>query len=159
MFARVRIEFHINKENLHRNAHNSPKVHDLYRYTFVNFASLLHFSPSSGFHSMARMMDRMMNESLHPFGFARMTTRRNTHNNKDGDKSEPPRNGLRTERSDMRRERARNSSDTHDANGTRHPQTQSKSLGNIYFIVNNIFINMLPKILLYKNLYNTKCLL
>ncbi|XP_026321922.1 katanin p60 ATPase-containing subunit A1-like isoform X2 [Hyposmocoma kahamanoa] len=80
--------------------------------------------PTSGFHSMARMMDRMMNESLQPFGFARMTTRRNTHNSKDGDKSEPPRNGLRTERSDTRRERARNTSDWHEANGTRHPQTQ-----------------------------------
>lgn len=113
----------------------------MYTKNLFFFALLYTFSPSSGFHSMARMMDRMMNESLHPFGFARMTTKRNTHSNKDGDQPEQPRNGLRTERSDMRRERARNSSDTHDANGTRHPQTQSKYLENIYYIVHNVIIN------------------
>lgn len=86
---------------------------------------------------MARMMDRMMNESMHPFGFARMTTSRNTHNKPGGDKTDPPRNGLRTERSDIRRERARTSSDTHDVNGTRHPQTQSKYSGDINFIAKN----------------------
>ncbi|CAG9794993.1 unnamed protein product [Diatraea saccharalis] len=51
------------------------------------------FGPSAGFHTMARMMDRMMTESLQPFGFARMTTRRSGSDNK-----EPPRDGLRTER-------------------------------------------------------------
>ncbi|KAL0833013.1 hypothetical protein ABMA28_001133 [Loxostege sticticalis] len=78
--------------------------------------------PSSGFHQMARMMDRMMVESLQPFGFARMTTRRGG----DGrDKNEPPRDGLqRTERSEARRERAKQQPDTHMANGTRHPPTQ-----------------------------------
>ncbi|XP_026737117.1 katanin p60 ATPase-containing subunit A1-like isoform X2 [Trichoplusia ni] len=73
-----------------------------------------YFGPSSGFHHMARMMDRMMVESLQPFGFARMTARRNTGDNKDG--SEPPRDGLRTERSDARRERAKNFGNTHAAN-------------------------------------------
>ncbi|XP_053603490.1 katanin p60 ATPase-containing subunit A1-like isoform X3 [Plodia interpunctella] len=72
---------------------------------------------SSGFHHMARMMDRMVAESLQPFGFARMTARRS------GDTQDPPRDGLRTERSDARRERAKNPN-THAANGTRHPQTQ-----------------------------------
>ncbi|XP_060801821.1 katanin p60 ATPase-containing subunit A1 isoform X2 [Amyelois transitella] len=76
------------------------------------------FGPSSGFHQMARMMDRMMVESLQPFGFARMSTRRN------GDNNEPPRDGLRTERSDARRERAKNPNNTHSTNGTRHPPTQ-----------------------------------
>ncbi|KAJ0178643.1 hypothetical protein K1T71_005418 [Dendrolimus kikuchii] len=78
--------------------------------------------PSSGFHQMARMMDRMMVESLQPFGFARMTTRRGG----DGKNQEPPpRDGLRTERSDARRERARHQGpDTHAGNGTRHPPTQ-----------------------------------
>lgn len=73
---------------------------------------------------MARMMDRMMVESLQPFGFARMTTRRGG----DGrDKNEPPRDGLqRTERSEARRERAKQQPDTHMANGTRHPPTQGK---------------------------------
>ncbi|CAH0407494.1 unnamed protein product [Chilo suppressalis] len=75
--------------------------------------------PSSGFHTMARMMDRMMSESLQPFGFARMTTRRSGADNK-----EPPRDGLRTERSEARRERAKNPSDTHVSTGTRHPPTQ-----------------------------------
>ncbi|XP_073943289.1 katanin p60 ATPase-containing subunit A1-like isoform X3 [Choristoneura fumiferana] len=74
-------------------------------------------TPSSSFHQMARMMDRMMNESLQPFGFARMSTRRGD------DSKEPPRDGLRTERSDTRRERAKQP-DTHAANGTRHPPTQ-----------------------------------
>ncbi|XP_053603489.1 katanin p60 ATPase-containing subunit A1-like isoform X2 [Plodia interpunctella] len=75
------------------------------------------FGSSSGFHHMARMMDRMVAESLQPFGFARMTARRS------GDTQDPPRDGLRTERSDARRERAKNPN-THAANGTRHPQTQ-----------------------------------
>ncbi|XP_063619606.1 katanin p60 ATPase-containing subunit A1-like isoform X1 [Cydia splendana] len=70
--------------------------------------------PSSSFHHMARMMDRMMHESLQPFGFARMSTRRD---------KEPPRDGLRTERSDTRRQRA-GQPDTHAATGTRHPPTQ-----------------------------------
>ncbi|XP_049869838.1 katanin p60 ATPase-containing subunit A1-like [Pectinophora gossypiella] len=75
--------------------------------------------PSTGFHHMARMMDRMMTESLQPFcSFARMTKR---HTGNESSK-EPPRDGLRTERSDARRQRAKN--DTHAANGTRHPQTQ-----------------------------------
>ncbi|KAM3967275.1 katanin p60 ATPase-containing subunit A1 [Aphomia sociella] len=78
--------------------------------------------PSSGFHQMARMMDRMMVESLQPFGFARMTTRRNGDNRNN---QEPPRDGLRTERSEVRRERAKHQPpDTHVANGTRHPPTQ-----------------------------------
>ncbi|XP_073943290.1 katanin p60 ATPase-containing subunit A1-like isoform X4 [Choristoneura fumiferana] len=79
--------------------------------------------PSSSFHQMARMMDRMMNESLQPFGFARMSTRRGD------DSKEPPRDGLRTERSDTRRERAKQP-DTHAANGTRHPPTQASSMGS-----------------------------
>ncbi|XP_072939868.1 uncharacterized protein [Epargyreus clarus] len=73
--------------------------------------------PASGFHQMARMMDRMMTESLQPFGFARMTTRHS------GDKDEPPRDGLRTARSDTRRDKAR-TPNTHTGNGTRHPPTQ-----------------------------------
>ncbi|CAH0605722.1 unnamed protein product [Chrysodeixis includens] len=81
-----------------------------------------YFGPSSGFHHMARMMDRMMVESLQPFGFARMTARRNTGDNKDG--GDPPRDGLRSERSETRRERAKNFGNTHAANGTRHPPTQ-----------------------------------
>ncbi|KAG6453606.1 katanin p60 ATPase-containing subunit A1 isoform X2 [Manduca sexta] len=79
--------------------------------------------PSSSFHQMARMMDRMMVESLQPFGFARMTTRRGG-NHGDGDDKEPPRDGLRTERSDIRRERAKHQPNTHAGNGTRHPPTQ-----------------------------------
>lgn len=79
-------------------------------------------SPSSGFHQMARMMDRMMVESLHPFGFARMTTRRSGDNR---DSHEPPRDGLRTERSEPRRDKAKHQPPgTHVANGTRHPPTQ-----------------------------------
>lgn len=69
---------------------------------------------------MARMMDRMMSESLQPFGFARLSARRG------GDKKDdapPPRDGLRTENSDNRRDRARNPN-THLGNGTRHPPTQ-----------------------------------
>ncbi|CAG4916688.1 unnamed protein product [Colias eurytheme] len=73
--------------------------------------------PSSGFHHMARMMDRMMVESMQPFGFARMTTRRGS------DKDEPPRDGLRSDKSEARRERAKNPQ-THNGNGTRHPPTQ-----------------------------------
>jgi hypothetical protein len=69
---------------------------------------------------MARMMDRMMAESMQPFGFARMTSRRS-----GGDK-EPPRDGLRTDKSESRRDRAKNN-DTHVDNGTRHPPTQGKS--------------------------------
>lgn len=80
--------------------------------------------PSSGFHQMARMMDRMMVESLQPFGFARMTTRRSG----DSKNTEPPpRDGLRTETSDTRRDKARDrhqGPNTHAANGTRHPPTQ-----------------------------------
>lgn len=69
---------------------------------------------------MARMMDRMMSESLQPFGFARMTTRRG------GDKKdEGPRDGLRTEKSDNKRERTKNPN-THVGNGTRHPPTQGR---------------------------------
>ncbi|XP_046963120.1 katanin p60 ATPase-containing subunit A1-like isoform X1 [Vanessa cardui] len=74
--------------------------------------------PSSGFHQMARMMDRMMSESLQPFGFAKMTARR-----EGGQNSEGPRDGLRTDKSDNRRERAKNPN-THLGNGTRHPPTQ-----------------------------------
>lgn len=61
-----------------------------------------------------------MVESLQPFGFARMTTRRS------GDKKdEPPRDGLRTERSDTRRQKAKTpSTTTHAGNGTRHLPTQ-----------------------------------
>lgn len=87
-------------------------------------------SPSSGFHQMARMMDRMMMESLQPFGFARMTARRgDSEENTAGMRSDPgkPRDGLRTEKVDNRRERVRsqpNTSGTHAANGTRHPPTQ-----------------------------------
>ncbi|XP_046963122.1 katanin p60 ATPase-containing subunit A1-like isoform X2 [Vanessa cardui] len=76
------------------------------------------FGPSSGFHQMARMMDRMMSESLQPFGFAKMTARR-----EGGQNSEGPRDGLRTDKSDNRRERAKNPN-THLGNGTRHPPTQ-----------------------------------
>ncbi|XP_063377452.1 katanin p60 ATPase-containing subunit A-like 1 isoform X4 [Cydia fagiglandana] len=76
--------------------------------------------PSSSFHHMARMMDRMMHESLQPFGFARMSTRRD---------KEPPRDGLRTERSDTRRQRA-GQCDTHAATGTRHPPTQASSVSS-----------------------------
>lgn len=71
---------------------------------------------------MARMMDRMMGESLQPFGFARMSTRRSTQDS--GGTKETPRDGLRTERSDTRRERAKKQPDTHGATGTRHPPTQ-----------------------------------
>ncbi|XP_075971871.1 katanin p60 ATPase-containing subunit A-like 1 isoform X2 [Anticarsia gemmatalis] len=79
------------------------------------------FGPSSGFHQMARMMDRMMVESLQPFGFARMTARRNGDQKSD----DPPRDGLRSERSDVRRDKARRSpAYTHAANGTRHLPTQ-----------------------------------
>ncbi|XP_046963123.1 katanin p60 ATPase-containing subunit A1-like isoform X3 [Vanessa cardui] len=77
--------------------------------------------PSSGFHQMARMMDRMMSESLQPFGFAKMTARR-----EGGQNSEGPRDGLRTDKSDNRRERAKNPN-THLGNGTRHPPTQVSS--------------------------------
>ncbi|XP_039749665.1 katanin p60 ATPase-containing subunit A1-like isoform X1 [Pararge aegeria] len=75
--------------------------------------------PSSGFHQMARMMDRMMSESLQPFGFAKLSTRRG------GDKKDDvnPRDGVRTEKSVNRRERARNSN-AHVDNGTSHPPTQ-----------------------------------
>lgn len=66
---------------------------------------------------MARMMDRMMVDSLQPFGFAKVTTRRD-------DNGEPPRDGLRTERSEIRRERERSRKNTHAGNGTRHPPTQ-----------------------------------
>ncbi|OWR40650.1 katanin p60 ATPase-containing subunit A1-like isoform X1 [Danaus plexippus] len=75
--------------------------------------------PSSGFHQMARMMDRMMSESLQPFGFARFTT----HRSGDDNGNSMPRDGLRAEKSDNRRERARNPQ-THAGNGTRHPPTQ-----------------------------------
>lgn len=68
---------------------------------------------------MARMMDRMMSESLQPFGFARLSTRRGGDKKDDG----PPRDGIRTEKSDNRRERARNPN-THAGNGTSHPPTQ-----------------------------------
>ncbi|VVC95713.1 unnamed protein product [Leptidea sinapis] len=74
--------------------------------------------PNAGFHHMARMMDRMMTESLHPFGFARMSARQ-----KSDKKEDPPRDGLKTERSDTRRERVRNPQ-THAGNGTKHPPTQ-----------------------------------
>ncbi|CAH0725377.1 unnamed protein product, partial [Brenthis ino] len=76
--------------------------------------------PSSGFHQMARMMDRMMSESLQPFGFARLSARRGGDMKDD---APPPRDGLRTENSDNRRDRARNPN-THLGNGTRHPPTQ-----------------------------------
>ncbi|XP_028036200.1 katanin p60 ATPase-containing subunit A-like 1 isoform X1 [Bombyx mandarina] len=76
--------------------------------------------PSSGFHQMARMMDRMMVESLQPFGFARMTARQRG----DTRDHQPPRDGLQTERPDTRKERAKNHSNTHAATGTRHPPTQ-----------------------------------
>ncbi|KAL4706789.1 hypothetical protein ACJJTC_018170 [Scirpophaga incertulas] len=75
------------------------------------------FGPSTGFHTMARMMDRMMAESLHPFGFARMTARRS-----GSDKQDPPRDGLRSNKGE-KREKLRQS-DTHASNGTRHPPTQ-----------------------------------
>ncbi|CAK1546262.1 unnamed protein product [Leptosia nina] len=74
--------------------------------------------PSSGFHHMARMMDRMMAESMQPFGFARVMSRRG-----DRKDSEPPRDGMKPDRSDARRERA-NLPHTHDGSGTRHPPTQ-----------------------------------
>ncbi|XP_059049690.1 katanin p60 ATPase-containing subunit A1-like isoform X2 [Achroia grisella] len=79
--------------------------------------------PSSGFHQMARMMDRMMAESLQPFGFARMTTRRNGDNRNSQD---PPRDGLRTERGEVRRERTKPTQpDTHAANVVRPTQANS----------------------------------
>lgn len=81
---------------------------------------------------MARMMDRMMVDSLQPFGFARMTSRRGTgsgaQSGNGGSDQGAPRDGLRTERSDIRRDRARNlvqaNPGTHAGNGTRHPPTQ-----------------------------------
>ncbi|KAJ8733135.1 hypothetical protein PYW08_001433 [Mythimna loreyi] len=84
------------------------------------------FGPSSGFHHMARMMDRMMVESLQPFGFARISTSTsNRSGNKKSDDSTGPRDGLRTEQSEARRERAKVApSNTHAATGTRHPPTQ-----------------------------------
>ncbi|KAI5646489.1 ATPase family associated with various cellular activities (AAA) domain-containing protein [Phthorimaea operculella] len=77
------------------------------------------FRPVSGIHHMARMMDRMMAESMQPFGFAKMTTRRKADDARDKD---PPRNGLRTESGDTRGGRIRQN--THYSNGTRHPMTQ-----------------------------------
>ncbi|CAG5041337.1 unnamed protein product [Parnassius apollo] len=74
--------------------------------------------PSSSFHQMARMMDRMMAESLQPFGFARVTARRQG----DNKNQEPPRDGLRSERSAVKKDKTR--PDTHVATGTRHPPTQ-----------------------------------
>ena len=68
---------------------------------------------------MARMMDRMMSESLQPFGFARLSTRHGGDKKDDG----PPRDGLRTENTDSRRDKTRNHN-THHGNGTRHPPTQ-----------------------------------
>lgn len=83
---------------------------------------------------MARMMDRMMVESLQPFGFARMTARRN--GDQKGEDNQP-RDGLRTERSEVRRERAKTKPpNTHAANGTRHLPTQ----GNTYNHYNNILL-------------------
>ncbi|CAH4038222.1 unnamed protein product [Pieris brassicae] len=69
--------------------------------------------PSSGFHHMARMMDRMMVESMQPFGFARVMSTRG-----DRKGNEPPRDGLRADRSDARRERAKNPH-THQGNVVR----------------------------------------
>lgn len=77
---------------------------------------------------MARMMDRMMVESMQPFGFARVMS---TRGDRKGD--EPPRDGIRTDRSDARRERARNPL-THTGNGTKHPPTQ----GQLYFMTNDL---------------------
>lgn len=75
---------------------------------------------------MARMMDRMMAESLQPFGFARISTSSRSGGNKNDDPS-GPRDGLRTEQSEMRRDRAKvGPSNTHAAMGTRHPPTQSE---------------------------------
>ncbi|XP_068631226.1 katanin p60 ATPase-containing subunit A1-like [Battus philenor] len=73
--------------------------------------------PSSSFHQMARMMDRMMSESLQPFGFARVTARRH-----GDDKAQEPRDGLHSGRNTARRDR--NRADTHASTGTRHPPTQ-----------------------------------
>ncbi|KOB79414.1 Katanin p60 ATPase-containing subunit A1 [Operophtera brumata] len=56
------------------------------------------FGPSTGFHQMARMMDRMMVDSMQPFGFARMTTRRNQSSRGDDVPPQQPRDGLRTEK-------------------------------------------------------------
>ncbi|XP_041970738.1 uncharacterized protein LOC121727126 [Aricia agestis] len=77
--------------------------------------------PNSGFHHMARMMDRMMAESLQPFGYARMSTTRDE--NKRPNKENPPRDGVRTSRSDTRKVAPKNPN-THVANGTRHLPTQ-----------------------------------
>lgn len=85
-------------------------------------------SPSSGFHQMARMMDRMMSESLQPFGFARLSTHHGGNRKDEG----PPRDGLRTENTENRKDKARNPN-THNANGTRHPPTQGTSLTNIIY--------------------------
>lgn len=77
---------------------------------------------------MARMMDRMMVDSMQPFGFARMTTRRN-QDSRGGEKPPPPpRNGLKSEKSETRRERAKQGPDIHAVNGTRHPPTQGDLL-------------------------------
>lgn len=67
---------------------------------------------------MARMMDRMMTESLQPFGFARVTARRAKSDKGD----DPPRDGLRSEKGAAKKDRIR--PDTHAHNGTRHPPTQ-----------------------------------
>ncbi|XP_035438294.2 katanin p60 ATPase-containing subunit A1 isoform X3 [Spodoptera frugiperda] len=85
-------------------------------------------SPASGFHQMARMMDRMMVESFQPFGFARMTASQSGDKKGDSDK---PRDGLRTERSETRRERAKHQPATHAALGTRHVPTQIVKPSNV----------------------------
>lgn len=84
--------------------------------------------PASGFHQMARMMDRMMVESFQPFGFARMTASQSGDKKGDSDK---PRDGLRTERSETRRERAKHQPATHAALGTRHLPTQIVKPSNV----------------------------
>ncbi|XP_011554678.3 katanin p60 ATPase-containing subunit A1 isoform X2 [Plutella xylostella] len=78
--------------------------------------------PSSSFHQMANMMDRMMAERFQPFGYARMTARKCSEGKSD-DKTpkEPPRDGIRHS---SRKDKARNSPGTHVNNGTRHLPTQ-----------------------------------
>lgn len=82
------------------------------------------FGPSSGFHQMARMMDRMMVESLQPFGFAKVTSRRCGNSGETTDDKSIPRDGLRSETRKERVKIDQNAPGTHTANGTRHPPTQ-----------------------------------
>ncbi|XP_013142015.1 PREDICTED: katanin p60 ATPase-containing subunit A1-like isoform X1 [Papilio polytes] len=88
-----------------------------------------HIGPSSSFHQMARMMDRMMTESLQPFGFARVTARRAKSDKGD----DPPRDGLRSEKGAAKKDRIR--PDTHAHNGTRHPPTQDGVLSGNFLVV------------------------